>query len=57
MKKLSTLFVVLPGMSLAHGGHAPLPEAAHTVSHAAPLIGVGLICVAVGLAIHNRWFS
>lgn len=57
MKKLSTLFVVLPGMSLAHGGHAPLPEAAHTASHAAPLIGVGLICVAVGLAIHNRWFS
>lgn len=57
MKKLAVFFAFLPSISLAHGGHAPLPEAVHAVSHAGPLLGAGLICAAVGLAIYQRWLS
>ncbi len=50
MKKLATLLVLGPGAAFAHGGHVDLAGPAHGSFHAAPLIGVALIVVAVGLA-------
>lgn len=55
MKPLLILAVILPGAAFAHGGHAPLPEAAHSMTHAAPLLGVALIAVAAILALRGRW--
>ena len=55
MTTLLTLAVLLPGAALAHGEHAPLPEAAHGMTHAAPLLGVAVIAVAAVLALRSRW--
>lgn len=57
MKKLTLILATLPGTLLAHGNHAPLPEPAHGLSHAAPILGVALIAAAVGLALAQRWRS
>ena len=57
MKKLTTLFAVLPGAAFAHGGHAPLPETVHSFSHAAPAIGALVVAAAIGLALVQRWRS
>ncbi|BBU54915.1 hypothetical protein KU6B_11800 [Mameliella alba] len=57
MKRLVTLMTVLPGAALAHGGHAPVPEAAHGMTHTAPLLGGALIVAALALLIHKRWTS
>lgn len=57
MKKLATFLTVLPGISFAHGGHPPLPEAAHSLTHLGPVLGFGLICVVVGVVLHRRWTS
>lgn len=57
MKTLLTLAVLLPGAAFAHGGHAPLPEAAHGMTHAGPVLAVIVIAVAAFLALRNRWFS
>lgn len=50
MKKLATLLVLGPGSAFAHGGHVGLAGPAHDTFHAAPLIGVALIVIALGLA-------
>ncbi|MCR9107377.1 hypothetical protein [Marivita sp. XM-24bin2] len=55
MKPLLTFAVVLPGAAFAHGGHAPLPEAAHGMTHAAPLLGIAVAAVAAVLALRSRW--
>ena len=55
MKTLLTFAVVLPGAAFAHGGHAPLPEAAHGMTHAVPLLGVAVVAVAVVLVVRSRW--
>lgn len=57
MKHLLTLAALAPGSAFAHGAHAPVPEAVHTVSHAAPFIGAGLIVLVVGVALHQRFLS
>lgn len=57
MKKLATLLALVPGMSLAHGGHAPVPEPVHAVSHAGPLLGLALICIAIAITVYQRWMS
>lgn len=57
MKRLTFLLTVAPGLALAHGGHAPLPEPAHAVSHAGPVVGVIVIAMAIGLALAQRWRS
>lgn len=57
MKKLATFLTVLPGISFAHGGHPPLPEATHSLTHLDPVLGFGLICVVVGVVLHRRWTS
>jgi hypothetical protein len=51
MKKLTTLLVLGPGAAFAHGGHAELAGPAHDGFHATPWIGVGLIAVALVLAL------
>ena len=57
MKKLTLVFATLPGALLAHGGHAPLPEAAHVIAHLGPILGAVVIAGAVGLALAQRWRS
>ena len=51
MKKLTTLLVLGPGAAFAHGGHVEMAGPAHDGFHVAPLIGIALIAVAVGLAV------
>lgn len=48
MKKLVILSAVLPGAALAHGGHAPVPEMAHGLVHAA--LPFGLVIAALVIA-------
>ena len=57
MKKLTLVTALLPTTALAHGGHAPVPEAAHGATHAAPILVVAVIAVATGLALVQRWRS
>lgn len=57
MKRLATLAVLFPGSLFAHGGHAPMPEPAHAMSHAGPVIGGIVIALAIGLALAQRWRS
>ncbi len=57
MKKLATAFAVLPGAAFAHGGHPPVPEMVHSVSHAGPAIGALVVAAAIGLALAQRWRS
>ena len=57
MKKLITLLAVLPGAAIAHGGHAPVPEVTHGLTHAGPVLGALVIALAVGLALAQRWRS
>jgi hypothetical protein len=49
MKRLIALAALAPGASLAHGGHAPLPEAAHAASHGTAN-GLALAVVALAAA-------
>ncbi len=57
MKRLTFLLTLSPGVALAHGGHAPLPEPAHAMSHAGPVLGAIVIALAIGLALAQRWRS
>ncbi|MEX0339107.1 MAG: hypothetical protein AB3N11_08725 [Arenibacterium sp.] len=57
MKRFATLTILFPGAALAHGGHAPVPEAAHALSHAGPAVGALVIVLATGLALTQRWRS
>ena len=50
MKKLATLIALLPGMSMAHGVHAPIVDPSlHSASHAAPGVAALIMVVALGL--------
>ena len=51
---LSALISALPVAALAHGGHAPVPEAAHGMVHFGPLAGLALIATAAVLALMRR---
>ncbi len=51
MKHVLYLTLCLPGAAFAHGGHAPLPEPAHAMSHLGPVIGVGVILAALALGL------
>ena len=57
MKKLAIAMASLPGAALAHGGHAPVAEGLHGLTHMA--IGAGAaICAGVVLVILvQRWRS
>ena len=54
MKKLITLIALTPAAALAHGAHAPVPEAAHGAAHIGINVGLALIAVAVVLGIVQR---
>jgi len=54
MKKLSLILTFLPSLSLAHGGHAPLPEPAHGLSHAMPVLVLVVIAVVLGALLWQR---
>ena len=57
MKRLALIAAFLPGLVLAHGTHAPVPEIAHGFAHAGPLAGLALIAIAVAagwLAVRRR---
>ncbi|MGH1416984.1 MAG: hypothetical protein ACRBB0_26100 [Pelagimonas sp.] len=49
MKRIFSLFTLIPGAAFAHGGHAPLPAGAHEVSHMVPVIVLGVIVVSAVL--------
>jgi len=55
MKTLFIPAILLPGAALAHGAHPPVPEAAHGLAHAAPLLVVAVIAVGAVLALRSRW--
>jgi len=57
MKKLLFLSAALPSAALAHGGHAPVPEVAHGMTHIGPGLGLATIVLVAGLAVYRRWFS
>lgn len=57
MKKLAFFAAGLPGMSLAHGSHAPVPELVHGTAHTVPVAAVVLIIVAAVLAWTTRMRS
>ena len=55
MRKTLALIALSPGAALAHGGHAPVPEALHAASHALPVVAVIIVALAIGLAALERW--
>ncbi|WP_299629189.1 hypothetical protein [uncultured Tateyamaria sp.] len=57
MKKFATLLALVPGMSFAHGGHAPLPDTVHNVSHTGPVLGATLIIGTIAVLAYQRWKS
>lgn len=57
MKQLTILFATVPGLAFAHGGHMPVPEAAHAMAHTGPVLGVVAIAAAIGLFLLQRWRS
>lgn len=55
LAKISALILTcLPSLSLAHGGHAPVPEPAHGLNHAAPALGLAVIALALGALLWQR---
>lgn len=57
MKTIIFFASVVPGAAFAHGGHAPLQQGVHEISHAAPALGVGILLIAAGAAAFKRWSS
>ena len=57
MKRLTLLLTLSPGLAMAHGGHAPVPEAPHAMTHAGPVLGTLVVALAIGLALAQRWRS
>jgi len=53
MKHLTASFILLPGVALAHGGHAPVPEAVHPLLHVSILVGV-VVALAIGAGLWLR---
>ena len=46
MKRLALIATTLPGMSLAHGAHAPVPEAVHGLAHVELWAALAIIAIA-----------
>lgn len=55
MKYLTVLTALVPGIAAAHGTHAPMPEPAHAISHANPVLGAVLVSVVLGVVLTKRW--
>ncbi|NHX27233.1 hypothetical protein HA397_25025 [Escherichia coli] len=57
MKKLVALSAVFPGAALAHGAHAPVPEAAHGLAHAGGVLAGAVIVLVLAALLWQRWVS
>jgi len=57
MKKLATVIALSPTTLLAHGGHAPVPEATHGMAHLGVNLGLSLIALAVVVGLVRRFRS
>ena len=57
MKKLATVLALAPTALLAHGAHAPVPEAAHGMAHMGLNTGLALIALAVIVGVVRRFRS
>lgn len=55
MKRFIVLASVVPGAAVAHGGHAPLPDSLHGLSHGGLLAGAAVVLLAVGVVCYQRW--
>lgn len=55
MKRFATLGLLAPGTALAHGAHAPVPDAAHGLAHAGPVLVAAVIVLSIGLGLAGRW--
>ncbi len=47
MKFATLLLTVLPGAALAHGGHDPIAEPLHMLSHSGHIVGAIIVIAAV----------
>lgn len=55
MKYLVLFVMLLPGFALAHGGHAPVPEAFHNTLHVSVTVGVVVaLAVTIGFWVRRR---
>ncbi|MEM9474542.1 MAG: hypothetical protein AAGA71_04575 [Pseudomonadota bacterium] len=50
MKRLAIIAAFVPGTVLAHGAHAPVPDAVHGAAHAGPVAVAIVITFALGAA-------
>ena len=57
MKRLITFAALTPVSALAHGGHAPVPETVHGLTHAGPLFGLAIVTVTGAVVLYQRWRS
>ncbi len=57
MKRFLILFAMGPGAAFAHGAHPPVPDAVHSTSHVAPVLGGVVIVMAVLVALRQRFRS
>lgn len=55
MKYLIFLLTLLPGAALAHGGHAPVPDAVHSALHVSILVAFGVVlALLIGVVWYNQ---
>ncbi len=57
MKRLITLATLMPVSALAHGGHPPVPETVHGLSHAGPILGFAIVVITGAVVLYQRWRS
>ncbi len=57
MRKLATLIALAPTSLLAHGAHAPVPEAAHGMAHLGINVGLAIIALAAVVGLVRRFRS
>ena len=57
MKKLGIILAGLPGAALAHGGHAPVAEVYHGLTHMAIGAGAAVCAGAIAIILVQRWRS
>ena len=57
MKKLVLALALTPSALLAHGAHAPAPEAVHAMAHSGLNAGLAIIALAALIALVGRFRS
>ncbi len=51
---ITTLAALAPASAMAHGLHAPVPEASHGLAHSAPPVAALVVLVVLGLLAWHR---